>query len=311
MILAPSPVQQFTDNSGALLVGGQLFIYEAATTTKQAPFTDATGVTTLPNPIILNVRGEVAASSSGTSCGIWLDPTLAYKFVLAPATDTDPPTNPFWTIDNVVSPQSAILAALSQYQASLGGVPVGAMMAYGGATAPGGWVLCYGQAVSRTAYSLLFATIGIAYGAGDGSSTFNLPDKRGRVSIGADNMGGSAANRVTQAVSGILATTVGQAGGSQLAQPDTLTATTTVNIVDPGHLHNFPNNGQVVAQGQTGIAEFNQPFFGLVGTNTNTAATGISATASTTIANTLTGTAQNMIPAQVDNWIIYAGTPSS
>ena len=180
MILAPSPVQQFTDNSGALLVGGQLFIYEAATTTKQAPFTDATGATALPNPIVLNVRGEVAASSSGTSCGIWLDPTLAYKFVLAPATDTDPPTNPFWTIDNVGSPQSAILAALSQYQASLGGVPVGAMMAYGGATAPGGWVLCYGQAVSRTAYSLLFATIGIAYGAGDGSSTFNLPDKRGR-----------------------------------------------------------------------------------------------------------------------------------
>ena len=83
-----------------------------------------------------------------------------------------------------------------------------------------------------------------------------------------------------------------------------------MNIVDPGHLHNFPNNGQVVAQGQTGIAEFNQPFFGLVGANTNTAATGISATASTTIANTLTGTAQNMIPAQVDNWIIYAGTSS-
>lgn len=82
---------------------------------------------------------------------------------------------------------------------SIGGTPPGAMMAYAGATAPAGWLLCYGQAVSRTTYSALFAVIGTAYGAGDGSSTFSLPDLRGRVPAGRDNMGGSAASRLTAA----------------------------------------------------------------------------------------------------------------
>lgn len=54
---------------------------------------------------------------------------------------------------------------------------VGAVMAYpGNGTAPDGWVLCDGSAINRTTYSALFAVIGTAYGTGDGSSTFNLPD---------------------------------------------------------------------------------------------------------------------------------------
>lgn len=54
--------------------------------------------------------------------------------------------------------------------------PVGSIQAYGGTTAPSGWLLCQGQAVSRTTYSELFAVIGTAYGSGNGSSTFNLPN---------------------------------------------------------------------------------------------------------------------------------------
>jgi microcystin-dependent protein len=61
---------------------------------------------------------------------------------------------------------------------------------------PATWLLCAGQAVSRTTYSQLFAYIGGYYGTGDGSSTFNVPDLRGRVPSGADNMGGAAANRL-------------------------------------------------------------------------------------------------------------------
>lgn len=56
--------------------------------------------------------------------------------------------------------------------------PVGSIQAYGGATAPSGWLLCQGQAVSRTEYAELFAAIGIAFGEGDGSTTFNVPDLR-------------------------------------------------------------------------------------------------------------------------------------
>jgi microcystin-dependent protein len=70
--------------------------------------------------------------------------------------------------------------------------PTGCMFPYGGASAPaatvGGvaaWLLCDGTAVSRTTYAALFAVLGTTYGAGNGSTTFNLPDLRGRVPIGA------------------------------------------------------------------------------------------------------------------------------
>ena len=64
------------------------------------------------------------------------------------------------------------------------GMPAGAIAAYAGSKAPEGWLLCDGSNVSRKSYPLLFAAIGTAYGAGDGSTTFGLPDLRGRVPVG-------------------------------------------------------------------------------------------------------------------------------
>lgn len=55
-------------------------------------------------------------------------------------------------------------------------VPIGSVVMYGGSTAPTGWLLCNGQAVSRTTYITLFTVIGTTYGVGDGSLTFNVPD---------------------------------------------------------------------------------------------------------------------------------------
>lgn len=60
----------------------------------------------------------------------------------------------------------------------------GMMTAHGGASSPSGWLLCQGQAVSRTTYAALFAAIGTAYGSGDGSTTFNIPDGRDRTLVG-------------------------------------------------------------------------------------------------------------------------------
>lgn len=65
------------------------------------------------------------------------------------------------------------------------GNPAGAIVMYAGAVAPTGYLLCQGQAVSRTTYADLFTAIGTAYGTGDGSTTFNLPDLRVRLPIGA------------------------------------------------------------------------------------------------------------------------------
>lgn len=62
----------------------------------------------------------------------------------------------------------------------------GMISIFGGTTPPSGWMFCDGAAVSRTTYSDLFAAIGTAYGTGDGSTTFNLPDLKGRVPVGLD-----------------------------------------------------------------------------------------------------------------------------
>lgn len=87
--------------------------------------------------------------------------------------------------------------------------PVGATVDYFGATEPtdGNWKFPAGQAISRTVYAELFTLLGTTYGAGDGSTTFNLPDLRGRVGVALDNMGGSDAGRLS------TANTLGLAGG--------------------------------------------------------------------------------------------------
>lgn len=63
--------------------------------------------------------------------------------------------------------------------------PLGTILPFGGATAPIGWFLCQGQAISRITYADLFAVIGTNFGAGDGSTTFNIPDLRGEFLRGA------------------------------------------------------------------------------------------------------------------------------
>ena len=73
--------------------------------------------------------------------------------------------------------------------------------------ADNGWLMCFGQAVSRSTYARLFEHIGVTHGAGDGSTTFNVPDARGRVNVGMDSMGGTDAGVLTSA--NVLGTKVG------------------------------------------------------------------------------------------------------
>jgi hypothetical protein len=93
-------------------------------------------------------------------------------------------------------------------------VPTGVVNPYAGATAPAGWLLCYGQSISRTTYATLFTAIGTTYGTASGT-TFLLPDMRGRVAAGQDNMGGTSASRVTTAGGGLDGVTLGAVGGTQ------------------------------------------------------------------------------------------------
>lgn len=178
--------------------------------------------------------------------------------------------------------------------------PVGAVSDFCSATIPTGWFLCYGQAVSRTSYSALFTIIGTTYGSGDGINTFNLPDFRGYVLAGKDNMGGSSAGRL----SNMSSTTLGATGGEQSHTLDVSEMPNhghTVN--DPGHSHSINTPTNASASGQSGTGAAISFWTGSAATSTGSATTGI------TLGTAGGGGGHNNIqPTAIVNKIIFAGT---
>ncbi len=131
-------------------------------------------------------------------------------------------------------------------------VPTGSVVPFAGSTTPtSNWLICNGAAVSRTTYAALFTAIGTTYGAGDGSTTFNVPDLRGRYPLGKDNMGGTSANRVTAAVAD-------QLGGSSGAENHTLTIAEmpahTHSYQQPTYSLNFSGGGSNGSGGSSSVA---------------------------------------------------------
>lgn len=112
-----------------------------------------------------------------------------------------------------------IVGAVSATSGGAAGLPAGSIVEFGGSTAPGGWLLCDGSAVLRTTYARLFAAISTTWGVGNGSTTFNVPDFRGRTPIGAG------------AGSGLTARTVAASGGAETVVLDSTTM--------PAHSHTF------------------------------------------------------------------------
>jgi microcystin-dependent protein len=102
--------------------------------------------------------------------------------------------------------------------------PVGSMTMFGGASAPTGWLMCDGTAVSRTTYASLFAVIGTAYGAGDTTTTFNVPDLLGRIPMGAGTG------------TGLTARTLGEELGSES------TTLTSSHIPEHNHTYNISHD---------------------------------------------------------------------
>ena len=159
-------------------------------------------------------------------------------------------------------------------------MPTGAVLPYAGSSAPTGFLLCYGQAISRSTYADLFSAISTTYGTGDGSSTFNLPDLRGRVVAGQDDMGGSSADRLTDQTGGLNGDTLGDTGGSE---------THTLSTAQmPAHTHT------VAAQQQVS------------GDSTNRGGSGqLGAAATITTSSTGSGSAHNNVqPTIILNYII-------
>lgn len=95
-------------------------------------------------------------------------------------------------------------------------MPIGTILDFIGTSAPNSsFALAFGQAISRTTYAALFALIGTTFGVGDGTTTFNLPDLRGRVTAGKGDMGGADVNLLNATYFGASGTTLGAIGGAQ------------------------------------------------------------------------------------------------
>lgn len=157
--------------------------------------------------------------------------------------------------------------------AAVNSVMTGSIQMWPTTSAPTGYLLCAGSAVSRTTYAALFAIIGTTFGSGDGSTTFNLPNYTNRMPYG---------------------TTIGSTGGS--ADAVVVSHTHTASVTDPGHTHG-------IAVGLTNLDQGNVGGGSTLYTtlNTNSATTGISVSNSTT---GVSGTNANLPPYLGINFII-------
>lgn len=128
-------------------------------------------------------------------------------------------------------------------------VPAGSIIAWSGSSAPSGWVLCDGTAISRTTYAALFAIAGTAYGIGDGATTFNVPDLQDRLPLGKGTNNGTLGTQTSSmSASSTITTASGGSGGLTLNSDtvdDTLSSGTKdvaqitylTNVTQAGHTH--------------------------------------------------------------------------
>lgn len=154
---------QFFDDVGDPLSGGKLYTFDAGTSTPKAIYTTENLNVAHSNPAILDAAGRLTAFVSDGE---------GYKYRLM---DADDVLVREW--DEVAVPEIEAPAVAAE-------VPTGGLIMYGGTAAPSGWLMCDGSAVSRTTYADLFSAIGTTFGAGNGTTTFNLPDLRQRFPIG-------------------------------------------------------------------------------------------------------------------------------
>ena len=211
--------------------------------------------------------------------------------------------------------------------------PKGMITPFAGTTAPTGWLICDGSTFSATAYPQLAAVLGDTYGTRSGDNCF-LPDLRGRTIAGRDSVvGTTTANRITSAVSGVTATTLGAVGGSERLHQHTHPNTVSGTFASSGHSHTpgtfhaaigatdsdpsrigyvagYNSGGpgtatySIIAGGLTiNTSPFNHytPVYGTSSGPSGTASPGI-----TNASNAETGTSQNLPPTIVLNYIIKA-----
>jgi microcystin-dependent protein len=184
------------------------------------------------------------------------------------------------------------LATTAFIQAALASaIPPGVIWEYGAASAPTGWLLCDGSAVSRATYSALFGIISTTFGVGDGSTTFNLPDHRGRVGIGSGT--GDAADATAHALGSKGGTETHTLTLAQMAAHDhggVSGGPSTNTTTGPS-----PNISDSTTPGLTGANTVQLPNAGTAGTVVNPGSLLIGSQWGTSISAGVTGYSQTLL----------------
>ena len=272
---------QFFDDSGTPLAGGLIYTYAAGGTTPLVTYTSSSGLISHPNPIVLDSAGRINE--------IWIPEGTSYKFILKSSTNVL-----IGSFDNLFPIASlpvsianggtgATTADGARINLGLGTflVPTGSLIMWASNTIPSDWKLCNGAAISRVTFATLFSLLGTTFGAGDGTTTFNLPDFRNKFPYGADTVA------------------VGGTGGSADSIVVSHTHTATSTVTDPGHNHTY--NQATNQSPQSGSAT--QVFVSNTSQNTGNAVTGITV-ATTNTSTGSSGTNANLPPYLGINFII-------
>lgn len=181
--------------------------------------------------------------------------------------------------------------------------PVGSVSTYAGSQAPTGYILCDGSAISRTVYHALFQVIGTTYGSGDGSTTFNVPNLKGKFVVGFDSAQTEFDNLSETGGAKTHTLTIAEMPAHNHNGLTQSAGTHTHTITDPGHAHGVtdPGHSHTLPQSLTpltGIGPADDWTQGS-GTNTGTSTTGLTVNSNTTgITNQSAGAHQHVIDSQ-------------
>jgi microcystin-dependent protein len=221
-----------------------------------------------------NVNGTLTASGI-TDTGALSASSLS---VTGTSTFTGIPSGPTATVGTNTT-QLATTAFVTTATNSINSVTTGTIQMWPTVSAPSGYLLCDGSAVSRTTYATLFSVINTTFGSGDGSTTFNLPNYLGRSPLG---------------VSGSYA--LASTGGSA----DAVVVSHTHSVTDPGHTH-----ATNPATAYIGTSPQNAPGGAVANPGTPTTLSLNTATTGITINSTgVSGTGANLVPYLAINFII-------
>jgi microcystin-dependent protein len=228
-------------NSGVLNTGTALMVTNAGAATSTSLRVNDDGTDTDASPFLIDAAGNVGIGTTTAATKLIVNSTDAVG--MPSGSTAQRPASPAsgYTRFNNESLAIEYYDGTQWVSTNMTQVPIGTIAPYGGTTVPAGWLFCDGNVISRTTYATLFAAIGTAYGIGDGSTTFGLPDLRGKAPFG---LSGSAPF-----------TPIGTTGGSSAAVTPTISAgSLAVDIAAfalPNHTHSIPAHYHGMGTGAT------------------------------------------------------------